>query len=257
MTGAAMFALDVASGVARLTLCRPPVNAISAGWLKNFHERLDGLASRDDWSVLHLRSAQHVFCAGADLNEMRARLESGQGGEEFARSTRAIHDLFDRIEALPQVTLAEIGGAAMGGGFELALSCDLRIAANEAKLGLPETRLGLIPGAGGTQRLSRLAGPGIAARLILGCEILEGEAARELGLVQWSVPGAALETQAAGIAGRIAGLPAHAVAAAKSCLAAAHDPARNGYAEEIEATKTLVTTKQTQALLLDFLEGRR
>ena len=256
-----MFGLSVAAGVARLTMCRPPVNAISAGWLKRFHELLDGLASREDWSVLHLRSAQHVFCAGADLGEMRARFEGGQGGdglgEQFARSTRAIHDLFDRIEALPQVTLAEIGGAAMGGGFELALSCDLRIAGDGAKLGLPETRLGLIPGAGGTQRLSRLVGPGIAARLILGCEIIEGALARELGLVQWSAPEAALEARAASIAKRIAALPAHAVAAAKSCLAAAYDPSRDGYGEEIIATKNLVTTKQTQALVSDFLEGRR
>lgn len=259
--GGAMFDISVTDKVARLTMCRPPVNAISADWLKRFHELLDGLASRDDWSVLHLRSAQHVFCAGADLAEMRGRFEGGQGGEalgqEFARSTRAIHDLFDRIEALPQVTLAEIGGAAMGGGFELALSCDLRIAGEQAKLGLPETRLGLIPGAGGTQRLSRLAGPGIAARLILGCEIVEGDTARQLGLVQWSAPGPRLEARAAGIAERIAALPGHAVAAAKSCLAAALDPGRDGYAEEIEATKNLVTTEQTQALVSDFLNRRR
>ncbi|MHA1538102.1 MAG: enoyl-CoA hydratase/isomerase family protein [Alphaproteobacteria bacterium] len=259
--GEPMFDLSLANGVARLTMCRPPVNAISAGWLKGFHELLDGLASGDDWSVLHLRSAQHVFCAGADLGEMRARFEGGLGGEalgeEFARSTRAIHDLFDRIEALPQVTLAEIGGAAMGGGFELALACDLRIAGEEAKLGLPETRLGLIPGAGGTQRLSRLVGPGIAARLILGCEIVDGATARDLGLVQWSAPAPELPARAAAIAERIAGLPAHAVAAAKSCLAAARDPSRDGFAEEISATRNLVTTKKTQALVSDFLKGRR
>jgi len=256
-----MFDLDVTAGVARITLCRPPVNAISADWLKRFHEMLDELGRRDDWSVLHLRSSQNVFCAGADLGEMRERFERGRGspglGDDFARSTRAIHDLFDRIEALPQVTLAEIGGAAMGGGFELALSCDLRIAADKAKLGLPETRLGLIPGAGGTQRLSRLVGPGIAARVILGCEIIEGETAREMGLVQWSAPAPKLAAQAAGIAGHIAGLPAHAVAAAKSCLAAARDPVRDGYAEEINATKNLVTTKQTQALVSAFLERKR
>lgn len=252
--GEEMFDLSVAGKVARLTMCRPPVNAISADWLKGFHELLDGLAARDDWSVLHLRSAQHVFCAGADLAEMRQRFEGMTDGEEFARSTRLIHDIFDRIEALPQVTLAEIGGAAMGGGFELALSCDLRIAGDQAKLGLPEIRLGLIPGAGGTQRLSRLVGPGIAARLILGCEIVEGATAHELGLVQWSAPGPELEARAAAIAERIAALPAHAVAAAKSCLAAAWDPGRDGYAEEIIATKKLVTTEQTQALVSDFLK---
>jgi len=252
-----MFEHTVNKGVARITMCRPPVNAISADWLKAFHGLLDELEGRDDWSLLHIRSAEKVFCAGADLAEMKARFEDGVSGDEFANSTRAIHDLFDRIEALPQVTLAELGGAAMGGGFELALACDLRIAADEAKLGLPETRLGLIPGAGGTQRLTRLVGPGIAARIILGCEIAEGALAAKLGLVQWSVPGARLEAEAAAIAERIGALPAHAVAAAKACLAAAHDYTRDGFAEEIDATKTLVTTKQTRELVAAFLEGRR
>ena len=88
--------------------------------------------------------------------------------------------------------LAEIGGAAMGGGFELALACDLRIAANEAKVGLPEVRLGLIPGAGGTQRLTRLCGPALANRLILGAEVLDGATAAALGVVHWSAPRAEL-----------------------------------------------------------------
>ena len=117
-----------------------------------------------------------------------------------------IQRLYFRIEALPQVTLAEIGGAAMGGGFELALACDLRIAANEAKVGLPEARLGLIPGAGGTQRLTRLCGPALASRLILGAEILDGAAAAGLGVVHWAVPRAELAERAAELARRIAGL---------------------------------------------------
>ncbi|MFZ8239034.1 enoyl-CoA hydratase/isomerase family protein, partial [Staphylococcus aureus] len=84
------------------------------------------------------------------------------------------HALFNRLEALEAVTLAVVDGPALGGGLELALSCDLRVASMRAKLGLPEARVGMIPGAGGTQRLPRLCGPGVAARLILGGEIVDG-----------------------------------------------------------------------------------
>ena len=101
-----------------------------------------------------------MFCAGADLKEVRARMDASDGADRMYAYVAGIQRLYARIERLPQVTLAEIGGAAMGGGLELALACDLRIAATEAKLGLPEARLGLIPGAGGTQRLTRLMRPG-------------------------------------------------------------------------------------------------
>ena len=150
--------LEVGGGVARLTLDRPPVNAIGEGWLRAFHRCLDALGARADWQLLHLRSAQKAFSAGADLAEMRTRLGSPAGIDAMVDVAAGMQKLFARIEALPQVTLAEIGGAALGGGLELALACDLRVAANEAKIGLPEVRLGLVPGAGGTQRLTRLAG---------------------------------------------------------------------------------------------------
>ena len=97
------------------------------------------------FTVLHIRSDQKVFCAGADLKEVRARMDAADGADRMYAYVAGIQRLYARIERLPQVTLAEIGGAAMGGGFELALACDLRIAANEAKLGLPEARLGSDP----------------------------------------------------------------------------------------------------------------
>src|SRR5207342_2828775 len=140
------------------------------------------------WTVLHLRSAQKVFCAGADLREVRERIDAADGPDRMYAYVAGIQRLYSRIERLSQVTIAEIGGAAMGGGLELALACDLRIAAAEAKLGLPEARLGLIPGAGGTQRLTRLCGPALAARLILGAEIIDGAAAERLGAVHWTAP---------------------------------------------------------------------
>ena len=159
-----MLALTLADAVATLTLSRPPVNAINREWVERFEQRLDELAARSDWKVLHLRSDQKVFSAGADLNEMRESFHAAGGSDRMYSYVAGIQRLYARIERLPQLTLAEIGGAAMGGGLELALACDLRIAAAEAKLGLPEIRLGLIPGAGGTQRLTRLCGPAVAAR---------------------------------------------------------------------------------------------
>ena len=250
-----MIALTVADTVATLTLSRPPVNAINEQWLRQFEKRLDTLAARQDWKVLHIRSDQKVFCAGADLVELRQRMDAPDGPDEMYAYVAGIQRLYARIETLPQVTLAEIGGAAMGGGLELALACDLRIAATEAKLGLPEVGLGLIPGAGGTQRLARLCGRPLAARLILGAETIDGAAACELGVVQWAVPRAELPRRAAEIAQRVAGLPAAALAASKACIAAAGEPGRGGYADELEATRRLLTDAETRARVTAFLGG--
>jgi enoyl-CoA hydratase/carnithine racemase len=153
--------LAVADRIATVTLERPPVNAFHAGMFAAFNGILDELAARTDFNVLHIRSALKVFCAGADLAEISTRFASPDKMEAAARITRPFQELFQRISDLPQVTLAEIGGAAMGGGYELALACDLRIAAEEAKIGLPEPTLGLLPGGGGTQRLTWIAGPAV------------------------------------------------------------------------------------------------
>lgn len=248
-------ALVVADSVATLTLERPPVNAISEEWLRRFEAILDHLEERDDWRVLHLRSTQKVFCAGADLNEIRERIEAPDGPDRMYSYVASIQRLYARLENLPQVTLAELGGAAMGGGLELALSCDLRVAAQEAKFGLPEARLGLIPGAGGTQRLTRLCGRATAERLILGAEVVDGAVARELGIVQWAVPAAKLPERALEIVRRIASLPAGALTASKSCITAAGEVGRNGFSEELEATRRLLTSIDTRQRVEAFLAG--
>jgi len=241
--------------VARLTLDRPPVNAIGEAWLREFHHVLDELGARNDWRLLHIRSAQKAFCAGADLAEMRARLASPQGIDSMVDVAAGMQKLFARIEALPQVTLAEIGGAALGGGLELALACDLRMAANEAKLGLPEVRLGLVPGAGGTQRLTRLAGRATALRVILTGETLDGAGAAALGLVHWALPRSELPARAADIAARTAASPREALAACKRCIGAAGDPARDGYAEELSQSRRLYASEATRELVGAFLSG--
>ena len=252
---AGMLDVAVATGVATVTLARPPVNAISEAWVRAFEAALDALAARSDWRVLHVRSSQKVFCAGADLKEVRARIDAADGPDRMYAYVAGIQRLYARIERLPQVAIAEIGGAAMGGGFELALACDLRIAAVEAKLGLPEARLGLIPGAGGTQRLTRLCGRPVAQRLILGAEVVDGATARDLGLVQWAVPRAELSVRAVELARRVAELPAGALAASKACIAAAGEPGTGGYSIELEATRRLLTDPETRRRVEAFLAG--
>lgn len=251
-----MLRLEIANRVATLVLERPPVNAVNDEWVAAFHTRLDELKARDDWAVLHMRSALRVFSAGADLKDIKERFETPDGIAALAESNRGYQRLFARIETLPRITLAEIGGAAMGGGLELAFACDLRIVAREAKLGLPEVRLGLIPGAGGTQRLTRLCGRAVALRLILGAEILDGAAAERLGVAQWSVPAAELSATAATIATRYAELPAHAAAEAKACITLAHDRVEDGFEREVTGSVALFKNAETRALVAQFLAGK-
>src|ERR1039457_4242816 len=250
-----MFLTSTNDAVTTLTLNRPPVNAISAEWVRAFDAKLDELGRGPRFTVLHIRSEQKVFCAGADLKEVRERMDMADGPDRMYSCVASIQRLYARIERLPQVTLAEIGGAAMGGGFELALACDLRIAANEAKVGLPEARLGLIPGAGGTQRLTRLCGPALASRLILGAEILDGAAAATLGGVHWAAPRGELAQRATDTTRRIANLPAAALAASKACIAAACQPGRGGYTDELEFTRQLLNNAETRQRVQAFLAG--
>jgi enoyl-CoA hydratase len=235
------------------TLARAPVNALDDALLDALARALDDAVDDASVTVLHLRSAHKVFCAGADLALMRECLASEEGTRTMLALVQRMQRLFARLEAAPVVSLAEIGGAAMGGGFELALACDLRIAAAEARLGLPEAGLGLLPGAGGTQRLTRMVGSGLARRLILGAETLSGAEAARLGLVQWAPPRSELPHRAQAIADRLAGLPRHALAENKHCIELAAEPGGAGFAEEIEATRRLYHDPETLERVADFL----
>lgn len=252
-----MFDLSVTDRIAMVTMGRPPVNAMSSAWVTEFHALLDRLEDRDDWVVLHVRSALKVFSAGADLKEMRARFSRPDGIDAMVQAIRDYQRLFARVEALPKVSLAEIAGAAVGGGFELALACDLRVIAADARVGLPEVAIGLLPGAGGTQRMTRLAGFPTALRLILGAEVVSGTEAARLGLAQWTCPQAELTTTAAAIARRYAALPAHAVAAAKSCITKASPAVQCGFTAEVEQSRGLLHNPVTVRLIERFLDRGR
>jgi len=248
-----MFELSVHGRVAVLCLCRPPVNAISEEWGDRLMELLDQLEARDDWSVLHLRSTQKVFAAGADLAQIESWIERPRPDVVLAAYIRRLQAVLQRLESLSRVTIAEIGGAALGGGLELALACDLRIAAHEARIGLPEVGIGLIPGLGGTQRLTRLAGRGVAARMILTAEPVDGQTALSLGIVQWAVPRAALADEARRIAQRIASLPLPALKAGKELIAAQGAGHEAGYALERELGGGLLLTPEANERITAFL----
>ena len=246
-----MLELEVVNNVAVLTLCRPPVNAMSSEWVTRFNTLLDELEGRTDWSVLHVRSAQKIFCAGADLKQ----LHDNFGGDMEAQLDvgRSYQRLFQRIQDLDAVTLAELGGATLGGGLELALACDLRIASSRAKLGFPEVTLGLIPGAGGTQRLSWLCGRAVASRLILTGETISAAEAHRLGVVQWCVEPLQIAEEAARIVARIAAYPRHATAGAKSAIFAAVNPSVDGFARETEVVRSCFESAATRDRVTAFL----
>jgi enoyl-CoA hydratase/carnithine racemase len=168
------------AGVALITLTRPKANALSLELLRELEEAVDALAG-DLPSAVVVWGGTRIFAAGADISQF--------GGEDealiYARQFRAS---FDKLAALPRVVIAAIVGYALGGGCELALACDLRVVADTAKLGQPEILLGIIPGAGGTQRLTRLVGPSRAKDIILTGRQVAADEALRIGLADRVVP---------------------------------------------------------------------
>jgi enoyl-CoA hydratase/carnithine racemase len=248
-----MLAVTRRGAIAELTLDRPPVNAIDDAMIAALHSALDELSTAGDFQVLHIRSAGKVFAAGADLALIRSWKDAPSPGGALSAYIERLQGLYHRIECLPQVTLCEIAGAAMGGGYELALSCDLRIVAEEAKIGLPEVGLGLIPGAGGTQRLTRLCGRGVAARVILTAEPIDGRTAATLGMVEWAVPRAEIVERARAIADRLAATPGHAQRVAKQCIRGFADTGVLGFQLERDLGGALLDSIRTQELIGEFL----
>lgn len=250
-----MLGIERRGGVLVATLSRPPVNAIDAALLARLDALLAEAEADPTVSLLHLRSAQRAFCAGADLALMRTCLAGSAGVETMVGLVREMQRVFERLERAPFVSLAEIGGAALGGGLELALACDLRVAADEAKLALPEVGLGLLPAAGGTQRLTALCGAAVARRLILGGETIGGAEALRLGVVQWACSAHDLGEWTAALAARIAAHPRGALAAIKRCIALAGSGA--GFGAEIDATRVLYSSPQTLERVSAFLDRPR
>jgi len=190
-------------GVAVLTVNRPKVlNALDRATLTELAQVLDHVAGDDAIRVLILTGAgDKAFVAGADIKEL-----ARNSGLESNLHAKFGQSVMDRLESLGKPTIAAINGFALGGGLELALACTIRIASDNAKVGLPEVTLGIIPGFGGTQRLSRVAGRGRATHLILTGKPIGAEQAERWGLVSSVHPQAELLEAARKIAGGLAGL---------------------------------------------------
>ncbi len=170
-----------------LTLNRPEAgNALNEATIAALRARLDAAADDDGLRCIILAGGGRFFCSGGDLKAYRALADRAALDRVFG----AARALLDAIEAHPLPVIAAIDGFALGGGAELALACDLRVAGTGARIGFPQLRLGIIPGWDGTERLMRLVGPGIAARLLLTGERLDADAAKALRLVEIVAPDA-------------------------------------------------------------------
>ncbi|MFF3750943.1 enoyl-CoA hydratase/isomerase family protein [Streptomyces sp. NPDC002018] len=205
--------LEVSGGVGTIRLDRPPMNALNTAIQDRLRELAEEAGRRDDVRAVIVYGGEKVFAAGADIKEMREMDHAAM----VVRS-RALQESFTAVARIPKPVVAAVTGYALGGGCELALCADFRIAADDARLGQPEILLGLIPGAGGTQRLARLIGPSRAKDLIFTGRQVKAEEALALGLVDRVVPAAEVYEQARDWAGRLAQGPALALRAAKESV---------------------------------------
>lgn len=227
-------------------------NALNAQVRAELLSVLDACADDDGVRVLVLTGAgERAFAVGADLGELRAR---GLVEQREAMSGRRI---FDAVAEYGKPVLAMLNGVALGGGCELALACDLRLAAETARLGQPEIHLGLIPGGGGTQRLTRLVGAGRAMRLVLTGEPVDAAEALRIGLVDYVFPAAELRERTLEIAQRLAEKSPVALRLAKRAVrAAAELPLDAGLATERELFLDAFASEDGREGVAAFLEKR-
>lgn len=237
-----------ADGVAVITLENPPVNALSRALLAELATVAEALANNQAVRAVVVHGAGKVFAAGADITEFGGPDEARDIGEHFRAA-------FDAVAAIPRPVIAAIHGVALGGGFELAMACDLRVAADTARIGQPEILLGVIPGAGATQRLARLVGPARAKHLIWTGRQVKADEALTLGLVDEVVPAAELLDAALALATSLAAGPTQAIALAKRVIDAGLDgPLDRGLDLEVEAFVEVFATEDAAIGVRSFLE---
>ncbi|MET9565504.1 enoyl-CoA hydratase/isomerase family protein [Streptomyces tauricus] len=242
--------LEVAEGVGTIRLDRPPMNALDVATQDRLKELAEEATRREDVRAVILYGGEKVFAAGADIKEMQAMDHAAM----VVRS-RALQDSFTAVTRIPKPVVAAVTGYALGGGCELALCADFRIAADNAKLGQPEILLGLIPGAGGTQRLSRLIGPSRAKDLIFTGRMVKAEEALTLGLVDRVVPAADVYTEAHAWAAKLAQGPALALRAAKESVdVGLETDIETGLAVERTWFAGLFATEDREAGMRSFVE---
>jgi enoyl-CoA hydratase/carnithine racemase len=200
-------------GLATIRLDRPPVNALSIALQGELKEAAEQAGADSDIRAVVIYGGDKVFAAGADVKEM-----AGRNYAEMASVTRGLHASFRAVAAIGKPVVAAITGFALGGGLELALCADFRVAGENARFGVPEILLGVIPGLGGTQRLPRLIGPARAKNLVYTGRLVSAEEALRIGLVDQVAPDADVYQAATSIARQFVSGPALALRAAKEAI---------------------------------------
>ena len=207
--------VEVENGIAVVTINRPKsLNALNSETLAELDECFGDIEKRDDVKVLILTgSGEKSFVAGADISEMVAN--SAIGGRKMALLAKIA---FEKLENMRQVTIAAVNGFALGGGCEIAMACDIRVASENAKFAQPEVGLGTIPGFGGTQRLPRLVGKGRAKELIFTTDMIDAQEAYRIGLANKVVPLPELLDKCKEMAKKIMAQSSYAVSLAKAAI---------------------------------------
>lgn len=237
--------------LAILTLNSPPVGALSARLVEDLRAALSELRESAPAALIIRSGLDRYFCAGAELKEF-----GGADTDTFVTYVAGIRDVFEEIEALDFLTIAAIDGAALGGGLELALACDLIFAGPGAKLGLPEVRLGILPGAGGTQRLPRRIGAARAKDLMLSGRHIGADEAERMGLAI-AAPGGAEEaaTEWAGTYLKNSTMAGNAIL---GCVDAALSPDREaGRRLELSEIERLYEDGDAKQRIAAFIESRK
>ncbi|MDQ1627338.1 MAG: hypothetical protein QOI54_1082 [Actinomycetota bacterium] len=205
--------LEVEEGIGTIRLDRPPMNALSSQLQEELRAAAQEAGDSSDVSAVVLYGGEKVFAAGADIKEMATMSYTDMVGR-----AGALQSSFTAVARIPKPVIAAITGYALGGGCELALCADLRICSDDAKLGQPEIQLGIIPGAGGTQRLPRLVGPSRAKEIVFTGRFVDAEEALRIGLVDKVVPAGEVYAAARQMAARFVGGPGLALRAAKESI---------------------------------------
>ena len=241
--------------IAIVTIDHPPVNALSAPLLEELEAEIGRLDGEESVRAIVLRGGgERAFVAGADISEFPALREAA--GQEGG-SARGIQRLGAHMDAADTPFVAAIQGFCLGGGLELAMCCDIRVASEDAQLGQPEIKLGLIPGGGGTQRLPRLVGLGRAMLLNLTGDFVDARTAYDWGLVERVVPREELLETATGIARTIAERSPHAVAVLRELARTCRDlPLEEGLRREADGFRRCLASEDGLEGVTAFLEKR-
>ncbi len=243
--------------VAVVTIDHPPVNALSAPLLAELEEEIDRLDADDSVRAIVLRGAgDRAFVAGADISEFPSLREAAAEAHESG-SARGIQKLGARMDKAHTPFVAAIHGFCLGGGLELAMCCDIRVASDDAQLGQPEIKLGLIPGGGGTQRLPRLVGLGRALLMNMTGDFVDAQTAYGWGLVEKVVPREELLEAATGIASSIARQSPVAIGVVRELARTTRDlPLEEGLRREAEGFRRCLESEDGAEGVAAFLEKR-